>query len=142
MPRMPPPPLPVSGTVFQLTSLLFSVAVAPKPLAIPPPASEAKFFVTTALFRGNVPERFTAPPPTAPPPRLVPAGDSYSIESQSAAGAAVDGDDPEARAVARDRCVLAVDRYRGDDDRKAVAAHHHVVRRRQRVRATGSEIDR
>src|SRR5262249_5037657 len=46
------------------------------------------------------------------PPRHVPAGDSYSIESQSAAGAAVDGDDPEARAVARDRCVLAVDRYR------------------------------
>src|SRR5690348_14929000 len=60
---MPPPPLPVSGTVFQLTSLLFSVAVAPKPLAIPPPASDAKFLVTTALFRVSVPERFRMPPP-------------------------------------------------------------------------------
>src|SRR6476469_2687663 len=70
MPRMPPPPLPVSGTVFQLTSLWFSVAVAPNPLAIPPPASDAKLPVTAALFRVSVPERFKMPPPA--PPAIIP----------------------------------------------------------------------
>ena len=44
-------------------SLLFRVAVAPTPLAIPPPASDAKLLVITALFRVSVPERFRIPPP-------------------------------------------------------------------------------
>src|SRR5437764_7097304 len=61
--RRPPPPLPVLGTVFQLTSLLFNVVVAPRALAIPPPASFAKFPVTTALFRVSVPEKFRIAPP-------------------------------------------------------------------------------
>src|SRR5690242_4509816 len=70
MPSMPPPPLPSCGTVFQLTSLLLSVAVAPKPLAIPPPALDAKLCVTVALFRVRLPERLRMPPPA--PPAIIP----------------------------------------------------------------------
>ena len=48
--------LPFGGTVFQLTSLLFSVSVAPGPgpivpLAIPPPAPEALLPVTRLPLR-------------------------------------------------------------------------------------------
>ena len=54
--------------MFQLTSLLFSVSVAPGPgpivpLAIPPPAPEALLPVTRLLLRTSLPAKLRMPPP-------------------------------------------------------------------------------
>src|SRR5579884_775492 len=76
---MPPPPMPVDGTVLKLTTLLFSVSVAPGPmpivpLAMPPPAPDAKLFVTTLWLRTSVPIKLRMPPPNpaGPSPEAFP----------------------------------------------------------------------
>src|SRR5215831_934606 len=83
--RMPPPPIPLAGTVFQLTSLLLRVSVGPGPgpivpLAIPPPAPEAMLAVTTLRLSCSVPAKLMMPPPkpagpwpeTLPPVTVIP----------------------------------------------------------------------
>jgi hypothetical protein len=97
---------------------------------MPPPPAPEKFPVTSTPLSVRLPSRLKIPPPgpwTLPP-------ETVTLQRQASAGRTVDLEDPEPRAVARDRRSVPVHGDRCEDQRQPVAAVGRVVRGDQRVR--------